>query len=91
MNVKTGTSARRSCKGVDSMPCVSPDGKPTSSGMALLKSLENEPLSPSDVANKTGQPLFRVRSSIRELKNAGFIEEKADKYKLTENGKIIIQ
>jgi predicted transcriptional regulator len=73
------------------MPCVSPDGKPTSSGMALLKSLENESLSPNDIANKTGQPLFRVRSGIRELKNAGFIEEEADKYKLTENGKMTIQ
>lgn len=91
MNVKTGTSARKSCKGFDSMPCVSPDGKPTSSGMALLKSLENESLSPNDIANKTGQPLFRVRSGIRELKNAGFIEEEADKYKLTENGKMTIQ
>jgi predicted transcriptional regulator len=71
------------------MPCVSPDGKPTSSGMALLKSLKDGALSPKDIAGKTGQPLFRVRSGLRELKNAGFIEETDDKYWLSETGKTI--
>jgi hypothetical protein len=32
------------------MPCVSPDGKPTSTGMALLKSLKNEAVSPEEIA-----------------------------------------
>jgi predicted transcriptional regulator len=73
------------------MPCVSPDGKPTSSGMALLKSLKNETLSPEDIANKTGQPLFRVRSGLRELKNAGFVEEAEDKYRLSKTGETAIQ
>jgi predicted transcriptional regulator len=70
---------------------VSPDGKPTSSGMALLKSLKNETLSPEDIANKTGQPLFRVRSGLRELKNAGFVEEAEDKYRLSKTGETAIQ
>jgi predicted transcriptional regulator len=70
---------------------VSPDGKPTSSGMALLKSLKNETLSPDDIANKTGQPLFRVRSGLRELKNAGFVEEAEDKYRLSKTGETAIQ
>ncbi len=73
------------------MPCVSPDGKPTSSGMALLKSLKKETLSPEEIANRTGQPLFRVRSGLRELKTAGFVEEETNKYHLTENGKTVIQ
>jgi predicted transcriptional regulator len=73
------------------MPCVSPDGKPTSSGTALLKSLKNETLSPEDIANKTGQPLFRVRSGLRELKNAGFVEEAEDRYRLSKTGETIIQ
>jgi len=73
------------------MPCVSPDGRPTSSGMALLKSLKNETLSPGDIANKTGQPLFRVRSGLRELKNAGFVEEAEDKYRLSKTGETTIQ
>lgn len=68
------------------MPCVSPDGKPTTTGMAILKSLKNGSLSPEEVANKMGKPLFRVRSGLRELKNAGFIEEINGKYKLSEKG-----
>jgi predicted transcriptional regulator len=76
---------------VIAMPCVSPDGKPTSSGMALLKSLKDGALSPKDIASKTGQPLFRVRSGLRQLKNAGFVEEAEGKYGLSNNGKTLVQ
>ena len=72
------------------MPCVSPDGKPTSSGMALLQSLKEKALSPKEIADKTGQPLFRVRSGLRELKNAGFVEETEDRYRLSEDGKKLV-
>jgi predicted transcriptional regulator len=73
------------------MPCISPDGKPTSTGMASLKSLKEGPLTPEEVAGKTGQPLFKVRSGLRELKNAGFVEEAAEKYVLSKNGSNAIQ
>ncbi|MGQ9513843.1 MAG: hypothetical protein ACUVTL_02150 [Thermoproteota archaeon] len=73
------------------MPCVSSDEKPTSSGIALLKSLKNENLSPEEIVIKTGQPLFRVRSGLRELKNAGFVEESEDKYRLSKTGETVIQ
>ena len=73
------------------MPCVSPDGKPTTSGMTTLKALKNAALSPEEIAVKTGQPLFRVRSGVRELKSAGFIEEIEDKYKLSKTGESAIQ
>ncbi len=68
------------------MPCVSPDGKPTKTGMAILECLKEGPLNPEEVAGKTGKPLFRVRSGLRELKNAGFVEETDGKYKLSEKG-----
>jgi predicted transcriptional regulator len=68
------------------MPCVSPDGKPTTTGITILKSLKDGSLSPEEVADKTGKPLFRVRSGLRELKNAGFVEEINGKYKLSEKG-----
>jgi predicted transcriptional regulator len=73
------------------MPCISPDGKPTSSGMAVLKSLKNGALSPEEMASKTGQPLFRVRSGLRELQNAGLVEETEDKYKLSKEGGKLVQ
>jgi hypothetical protein len=75
----------------DSMPCVSPDGKPTSSGIAVPKSLKDRALSPEEIAAKTGQPLFRVRSGLRELKNAGFVEETVDKYGLSKIGADAVQ
>jgi predicted transcriptional regulator len=73
------------------MPCVSPDGKPTTSGMTTLKALRNAVLSPEEIAVKTGQPLFRVRSGLRELKSAGLVEETEDKYKLSKTGETAIQ
>lgn len=73
------------------MPCVSSDGKPTSTGMALLKSLKNGALSPEEITIKTSQPLFRVRSGLRELENSGFIEETEKKYRLSEAGKKAVQ
>jgi predicted transcriptional regulator len=72
------------------MPCISPDGKPTSTGMEVLRSLKNEVLSPEEISGKTGQPLFRVRSGLRELKNAGFVEETGDKYGLSVTGKTVV-
>jgi predicted transcriptional regulator len=73
------------------MPCVSPDGKPTTSGMAVMKSLKDGALTPEEIAGKTDQPLFRVRSGLRELKNAGLIEENVDKYALSKTGARAIQ
>lgn len=70
---------------------LSPSGKPTSSGMALLKSLKNGALSPKEIASKTGHPLFRVRSGLRELENAGFVEEAEGKYALSKKGKTLVQ
>ncbi len=73
------------------MPCISADGKPTATGMATLKSLKDGALTPEEVASKTGQPLFKVRSGLRELKNGGFAEEVNDKYALTKKGTTVIQ
>ena len=72
------------------MPCISPDGKPTSTGMAVLRSLKNGTLSPEEITSKTGQPLLRVRSGLRELKNARFVEETSDKYGLSDTGKTVV-
>jgi DNA-binding IclR family transcriptional regulator len=68
------------------MPCVSSDGKPTSSAKKLLESLKDKRLSPEDLATLVDQPLFRVRSSLRELVDAGWIQESEGRYRLTEQG-----
>jgi predicted transcriptional regulator len=65
------------------MPCVSPDGKQTNSGIATLSAIKNGALTPEAVSEKTGQPLFKVRSGIRELVKAELVEQKDQNYKLT--------
>ncbi|MCW4006335.1 MAG: DUF4423 domain-containing protein [Candidatus Bathyarchaeota archaeon] len=74
------------------MPCVSADGKPTTTGMQTLKALKDAALTPEEVATKTNQPLFRVRSGLRQLQNAEFTKQTSDgKYALTEKGTQTIQ
>ena len=69
------------------MPCVSPDGKPTSTGVKTLSAIKEGATMPQEIAKATDQPMFRVRSGLRELVNAGFLEEADGIYKLTETGK----
>jgi DNA-binding IclR family transcriptional regulator len=72
------------------MPCVSPDGKPTKSGIATLSALKSGASTPKAVADVTGQPLFKVRSGLRELAKAGFVKQVDDKYQLTSEGSKLI-
>ena len=72
------------------MPCVSPDGKPTSSGLATLKSVSDGASTPIEIGKATGQPMFRVKSGLRELVSAGFLEVSDDKYILTSDGKNVL-
>jgi DNA-binding IclR family transcriptional regulator len=72
------------------MPCVSPDGKPTSSGLATLKAVKGGASTPKEISDVTGHPLFRVRSGLRELVSAGFLEMSDDNYLLTSDGKNVL-
>ena len=69
------------------MACVNPDGSLSPSATALLR-IAAEPLSPEEIAGKVGQPLFKVRSSIREMVAAGFLREEGGKYVIAEAGKL---
>ena len=68
------------------MACISPDGKPTESGLKMLRALKSNLSKPEDIAKETGVPLFRVRSGLRELMQAGIVEQKGDNYHITEKG-----
>ena len=50
------------------MSCISVDGKTNYIRNGQTKSLKNGAFTPEEVASKTGQPLFKVRSDLRELK-----------------------
>jgi DNA-binding IclR family transcriptional regulator len=68
------------------MACISPDGKPTASGAKMLSALKAKAGSAEEVAQKAGLPLFRVRSGLRELVQAGLANPKGDSYELTPKG-----
>jgi predicted transcriptional regulator len=72
------------------MACISPDGKPTESGTKMLRALKSGLASPEEVSKETGLPLFRVRSGLRELTQAGLAIETGGKHKLTEQGAKLI-
>jgi predicted transcriptional regulator len=73
------------------MACISPNGKPTESGTKMLRALQGGLKSPEEIAQESGLPLFRVRSGLRELAQAGLADQQADKYKLTEKGAALIK
>jgi predicted transcriptional regulator len=73
------------------MACISPDGKPTESGSKMLRALKAGSGSPEEIANEAGLPLFRVRSGLRELTEAGLAKQKGDRYELSEEGAKLIK
>ena len=68
------------------MPCISPDGKPTESGVKMLRALQAGLGAPEEITKSIGLPLFRVKSGLRELAQAGLVDQGADKYKLSTKG-----
>jgi len=68
------------------MPCVLPDGSVTPTAKKILSTALQEK-SAEEISELTGMPIYRVRSSVRELLSAGFIEEKGGKYLTTDKGK----
>jgi DNA-binding IclR family transcriptional regulator len=75
---------------VIAVPCVSPDGKPTKSGIATLSALKSGASTAKAVSDVTGQPLFKVRSGLMELANAGFVKQVDDNYQLTTEGSKLV-
>ena len=73
------------------MSCISPDGKPTESGSKMLRALKSGLGSPEEIAKDAGLPLFRVRSGLRELTQAGLANQKNDRYEITEKGKELVK
>ena len=73
------------------LPCVSADGKPTSSGVKMLTALKSGASTPEALSEATGMALFRVRSGLRQLVNADFVKLVGDNYQLTPEGSKLAQ
>jgi len=67
------------------MACVNPNGTVTASARMMLKAL-TQPQTPEQAAAAAGQPLFKVRASLRELLQAGLVAQNGEQYQTTEEG-----
>lgn len=68
------------------MACVDDKGQLSPSAKRLLSSISEQPLSLQAIVAALGLPLFKVRSSIREMKGFRLIEEKDEGYVTTQKG-----
>jgi predicted transcriptional regulator len=57
----------------------------------MLRALQAGLKSAEEIAQNTGLPLFRVRSGLRELAQAGLADQKEDKYTLSEQGAALMK
>ena len=68
------------------MPCINPDGTMEPVARAILKALQS-PQKPEEVAQQVLMPLYRIRSGLRELAQAGLVEEHEGAFALTPTGR----
>jgi len=67
------------------MACINPDGTLTRPGRSILEAMRH-PAPLNQVSAGSGVPLYRVRSVIRELLDAGLANADGELYKITEQG-----
>lgn len=67
------------------MACIQPDGLLTRCGEAVLLATW-KPSTLEELAKECRIPMFRVRSAIREILQAGLVEEKGESYGITAQG-----
>ncbi|MCL5006159.1 MAG: hypothetical protein M1404_06460 [Acidobacteria bacterium] len=68
------------------MPCKDSSGELTEMARKILAVMaDGVPL--NEVAEKTGLPLYRIRSAARELAEAGLAQQKNETYVATEAGR----
>ena len=73
------------------MACISTDGTLTESGFKIFRAMASGPVSPEEVVQSTGLPMYRVRGGLRDLVPAGFVAQKGEKYQLTEKGAAMLK
>ncbi len=68
------------------MPCVSVDGTPTPSGLSVLAAIRSGKTTPEEIAGAADMSLYRVRSGLRQLAQAGYVAESNGLFSLTSPG-----
>jgi predicted transcriptional regulator len=72
------------------MACIGSDGKPTASGIKVLHALNAGINTAEGIAKNTSLPLFRVRSGVRQMVEAGLVSQNDDAYAITGKGKLLV-
>jgi len=67
------------------MPCVRPDGTLEPMAQAILRALRT-PRTAEGICEHLRLPLYRVRSTVRELLEAGLVADTTGEYALTAAG-----
>ncbi|MDQ0338955.1 DNA-binding IclR family transcriptional regulator [Caldalkalibacillus uzonensis] len=68
------------------MPCIQPDSFLSPAEIkSYLGTLADQPLTEAELSKQIQQPLFKVRSTVRELVRLGYVRQK-DNVALTEKG-----
>ncbi len=70
------------------MACINSSGELSPTAKKILAVLE-QPARPEEVARTTGLPLFRIRSGLREMKQAGLVEERSGAYAISATGRAL--
>jgi len=73
-------------KGGRTMRSINPDGSVTARARSLLYLLD-KPLTPEEISQKLGQPLFHVKTSLREMVLSQIIDQKGERFVITEQGR----
>ncbi|SES19053.1 hypothetical protein [Salipaludibacillus aurantiacus] len=69
------------------MACVNGNGKLTQSAKNILQAVENSPKSPADLSRELAIPMFKIRSSMRDMASMGLVQETEGAYQLAPGGK----
>lgn len=72
------------------MACVNAKGELTESAKKLLLAIENDTLLPEKIAERTHLPLFKVRSSLRDMKSMGFVNDTNGSYQISQDAKRLL-
>ena len=72
------------------MACLNSNGEITEAARQILTAMER-PAALSQVADETGLPMYRIRSAMRELAEAGLAAEAGDEWQVTGAGMAAIR
>ncbi len=70
------------------MACIKPDGSLSFVAVDILSAMADRTIKPEHIRDRTEHPLYKVRSTIRELNIHGLVEKQGDEelYRMTSAG-----